>query len=766
MKKRLREHLPFSIRLLFRRLIVVCVGKSVRIIGDLLNIATANGLDLRRELPWDMTRGLVRTGFAPDATPALPAADSATDGNSPRQLIAQDFLLLMDVIAGNSNSANGSGQRPRTSIIIPVFNKLDYTFQCVRSLLREIDFHETEVIIINNGSEDETARVLSHMPGLVQVINNRENVGFVHACNQGAAVARGEYLVFLNNDTVVQSGWLKHLVETVESDPSVGAVGSMLLYPDGRLQEAGAVIWIDGSGWNYGRGKDPRDKRFTFKREVDYCSGASLLVRRELFEELGGFDRRYAPAYYEDADLCFGIRSLGYKVVYQPLSRIIHYEGITAGTSTESGFKRYQDINRFKFAGKWQSILQQEHLANDPYHVEQAANRGRGPRIMVFDEMIPTPDKDSGSLRMSMILKSLTKIARPVFVPLFPAQSQREYESLLEREGIEIVHRADYKRVLKDGEFFAAILSRPAIADAVLPAIRKIDRNIKIVYDTVDIHFLRLQREYELTKDESFAAEALMLKKQETRLASASDQVWCVTPDDKEVLAKESPPAKITVIPNIHALHERGKKFDEREGILFIGNFNHRPNKDAVHFFMDEINCLIQQAVPGMKFYIVGSYMPDEIKSYLSENVLPLGFVPDVDDLFHQCRVFISPLRYGAGMKGKIGQALSYGLPVVTTAIGAEGIKLRHDHDALIADDAEAFAKQVVRVYLDSELWQKLSDNGYKHIAENFAPPAIEKRIQAAIGELYRKPRPADKPVDAREQIQTVPQINQVNGRL
>ncbi len=748
MGKSFRYNLPSSLRKSARQLIVGIVARVVRFTNDVLNIAVTNGLDLKQELTPYVKESLASVLGALPPAQLNAMQDAAGQPNAPRSLNARDFLFLMDVIAAAANKPEASQKAVRASIIIPVFNQLDYTFQCLQALMREVDLQTDEVIIVNNASEDDTEFVLSHMKGFVRFINNSENKGFVHACNQGAKLARGKHLIFLNNDTMVQAGWLNNLVDTVERDSAIGAVGSMLVYPDGRLQEAGGIVWIDGSGWNYGRGESTEDRRFKFAREVDYCSGASLLVRKEIFECLGGFDERYAPAYYEDADLCFGVRSLGFKVVYQPMSRVMHYEGITAGTDIESGYKQYQEINRSKFVEKWCEVLREEHLENDADQVEIAANRKAGPRVMVFDDMYTSPTRDAGSLRMTIILKILARMGRVVFVPV-GSQLLPESEYLLAKEGIEVAHLANYKSILKKGDFQTVILSRPAVGDGLLSTIRKLDRTIKIIYDTVDIHFLRLQREHELTGDESFAAEAALLKKQETRVAAASDQVWCVTNDDKETLEREAPAANVQIIPCIHALHERGATFEERDGLLFIGNFGHRPNKDAVHYFMQKIYPLIREEVPDMKFYIVGSNTPEELRAYQSSNVQVMGYVEDVDSLFHKCRVFVSPLRYGAGMKGKIGQALSYGLPIVTTAIGAEGIGLEHDHSAFVADDAESFAAAVLQIYRSKELWQRLSDSGYKHIEENYTPAIVEAGIHKALAELSR---PVKAPFEALPQ--------------
>jgi len=251
--------------------------------------------------------------------------------------------------------------RPKVSIVIPVYNKALYTYNCLLSVLREDAHIQREVIVIDNASSDETPDLLARLQGAVQVVHNQENNGFVGACRQGAALALGEFILFLNNDTQVRPGWLANMLKVMERNPLVGLTGSKLIYPDGMLQEAGGIIFSDASGCNYGRREDPTLPYFNFSRAVDYCSGASLMIRKSLWEQLGGFDLRYAPAYYEDTDLCFAARAAGYLVWYCHDSEVIHHEGITAGTDLNCGFKAYQNINREKFIAKWRNVLETQH---------------------------------------------------------------------------------------------------------------------------------------------------------------------------------------------------------------------------------------------------------------------------------------------------------------------------------------------------------------------------------------------------------------------
>ena len=259
----------------------------------------------------------------------------------------------------------------RVSIVIPVFNKALYTYNCLLTLLACDQEIGQEIIVVNNASTDETKTLLAHFEGRrLQCIDNKENNFFVQACRQGADIAIGEFILFLNNDTQVMPGWLSSMIRMMETDPKIGITGSKLIYPDGRLQEAGGIIFSDANGCNYGRLQDPSLPVFNQSREVDYCSGASLMIRKTLWEQLGGFDMRFSPAYYEDTDLCFAARQAGYRVMYCYESEVIHHEGITAGTDLTQGYKAYQVVNKEKFIQKWSAVLTQHHLpSHTPFDI-------------------------------------------------------------------------------------------------------------------------------------------------------------------------------------------------------------------------------------------------------------------------------------------------------------------------------------------------------------------------------------------------------------
>jgi GT2 family glycosyltransferase len=262
---------------------------------------------------------------------------------------------------------------PSVSIIIPSYNGIALTEACIRALQENLPADlRCEIIVVDDASTDDTPqrmRRLADRDPRIKSERNAQNQGFVATCNRGAELATGDVLVFLNNDTLPQAGWLEPLLEVFEDHPDAGAAGGKLVYPDGRLQEAGGVIFSDASAANFGRGDLEIDAPlYNYLREVDYVTGALIATPRALFEKLGALDLRYRPIYYEETDYCFRMREAGYKVYYQPASLVIHLEGVTCGTDPGGGQKRYQVLNRQKFAERWRDALRRQ--PDNPNHFD------------------------------------------------------------------------------------------------------------------------------------------------------------------------------------------------------------------------------------------------------------------------------------------------------------------------------------------------------------------------------------------------------------
>ena len=632
--------------------------------------------------------------------------------------------------------------RVEVSIIIPFFNHVHDTLACIESVGRLTDGRSYEIIVVDDASTDESAALIRRIEGLV-LIRNHQNVGFLGSCNRGAAAARGDFLVFLNNDTVVSPGWLEALARTFKDVPEAGYVGAKLVYPDGRLQEAGSIIWQDASGWNYGKFDDAGHPRYNYTREVDYCSGACVMVPRHLFHELGGFDNRYAPAYYEDTDLAFRIRHAGHKVIYQPTAIITHHEGLTSGTSLDSGVKSYQRINQSKFRERWEPRLASH--APQPTGVRDlnAYTRrmdliSRG-HILVIDAHLLAPDRDCGSLRMMELIRSIRRRGHHVtFIPQNLVVSSPYLENL-QSIGVEVIHHPYYPSIIeylkKHGrEIDLAIISRFDVAARHMASVRQLAPQAKVVFDTVDLHYLRKEREAQVTKDHVLLLAAADRKRKETRLAYRADLTLVVSGIEKEFLEKECPGIDVRVLPTIFP-HEQAPipGFEGRRDIVFIGGFEHAPNHDAVLFFAREIFPRVHQRIPEAMFLVIGPDPTPEILQLASPSIQILGYVPDVKPIFGQARISVAPIRFGAGVKGKVNQSMALGVPTVITSIAAEGMYLTHEHDTMIADDPATFANAVVRLYRSRELWERLSVNGKANVRKHFSVEASSHRIDELL---------------------------------
>ena len=630
-----------------------------------------------------------------------------------------------------------SQEAPYVSIIIPVFNKASFTLACLDSLARHQTQYAFEVIIIDNASSDATAHIISSVDG-IRYIRNKTNTGFVEACNKGADLAKGEVLVFLNNDTLVQDGWLDNLVGPLE-DESIGLVGSKLIYPDGSLQEAGGVIFSDASGHNYGKHRSSGDFAFNFRRDVDYCSGASIAIATEYFKKLGMFDMRYAPAYYEDTDLAMKVHKSGKRVVYEPASVLVHIEGGTSGTDITSGFKRYQAINHKKFLKKWTKELAANHSAPGT-NIEIARHYGKKPKqLLVVDSIVPEANRDSGSLRMTKILESGIKLGYKVTLIADNLVATLPYTSDLQRLGVEVVYGADVNirkfYAERQDMYDAVILSRPLTVAWHIDLARAFQTKAKIFYDTVDLHYLRVGRNAELEKNKALAKEATLWKELEFSLMDESDVTLVVSTAEKELLAKSKPSTKVKIISNINPSQtgvENTPSFDDRSGLLFIGS-SHPPNEDAMVWFVKKILPIIQKSLPGIELTILGSNPSKTLLDLQSNTVTVPGFIDDVSPYFHNARLFVSPLRFGAGVKGKITQAISFGLPIVGTDMSVEGTNMNPGVDCLTAETATDFAAAVVKLYTDQKLWEKTQKHELKTYNDYFSEEAGLAALKDAL---------------------------------
>ncbi len=633
--------------------------------------------------------------------------------------------------------------QPRVSIIIPVFNQYRMTMFCLRSLLEHSADVAYEVILADDASTDDTATIEQRVEG-IKVKRGSANLGFVRNCNAGAELATGEYLLFLNNDTGLTDGWLSSLVRTLDQHPGAGVVGPKFLCGDGTLQEAGGIVWDDASGWNYGRMDDPGEPAYNYLREVDYVSGACLLVRCSLWQKLDGFDTRYAPAYYEDTDLCFAAREAGYLVLYQPTSVVFHFEGVSNGTDLKSGIKQHQIENQKAFASKWQTVLRRDHFPSGQ-SVFQARDRSRYRRtILVIDHYVPSYDKDAGSRSTWQYLQLFVEMGYNVkFIGanFFPHQP---YTGDLQQMGVEVLVGESMSRNLDSwlqchaADIHAVYVHRPHVAEQFLGSLGKMQPRPTLLYFGHDLHYLRKQRELEVSDDSSVRGEAADWRRREYRVFEQMDHVYYPSQVEVDEILGNVPDLPVRAIPLYLVEEVPLPEYSpvEREGMLFVGGFNHPPNSDGVRWFIEQILPLVQARAPDLALHLVGSNMPHEIQQLKKRGIVVHGYLDDtaLREMYARMKMVVVPLRFGAGVKGKVIEALQQGVPLVSTSVGAEGLP-GADRVMHIADDPASFAEKILAVNAGNPQVNEMLQAYSGYLSAHFSKARARDIIRMDFGE-------------------------------
>ncbi|MDH5667352.1 MAG: glycosyltransferase [Nitrospira sp.] len=630
---------------------------------------------------------------------------------------------------------------PDVSIIVPAYNHALVTFTCLQSLCETPTAVGYEVIVIDDSSSDETPIMLQAMEN-IRTIRHHTNRGFIESSNEGARAARGKYLLFLNNDTVVLPNWIDELSRTFELFPDAGLVGGKLLYPDGRLQEAGAIVWNNGDAMNYGRYDDADKPEYCYLRDVDYCSGACLLIKKDLFEQLGGFHTAFKPAYCEDADLAFRIKQTGKRVLYQPLAQIVHFEGTSSGTDILTGAKQHQRINQAKLFEEWKTMLAQHGNPGENAHLER--DRGMSKHVLLIDSWTPTPDQDSGSIRVMDYIRIFQKLRYQVTFCADHMTFDERYTPDLQRRGVHCLY-PPYTRSLptflkQEGQKYDVILScRPDVTEKYLQAFRQHAPQAVVLYETVDLHYVREEREAVIEGSKPLTEQAAVRKRQEFHIMESVDCTIVVSEQERQCILKELPDANVAVVSNAHDVHTSPYAFTERRDLCFLGGFQHAPNVDAARYLVQEVLPLVKHAIPDVKVYLIGSRVPKTVQNMASEDVIVTGYVPDLGRYLSRCKISVNPLRFGAGVKGKILSSMAYGLPCVGTTLCFEGMDLRDGEDVLIADDPSHMCEVIVALYHNEVLWSKLSHNGRAVLATRYSLAVAQRQVEELLEHLHDK---------------------------
>jgi len=707
---------------------------------------------------WRAVRQAVSYQLHPSASP-FPRPSLDTARNDPRR-ISIDTIPSSAAPVEELSLDFATPATPAVSIIIVTFNQVALTAECLQSLSGIAGTVPFELIVIDNASTDGTRHLLRERVRGARLVLNDDNRYFADACNQGAAIARGRTLLFLNNDTRVSPTFLESLLSTADSHDRIGAVGAKLLRPDGRLQEAGAILWRDGSSLGYGRGDEPRSDEYMFRRDVDFASAACLLVKSDLFSSLGGFCDSYRPLYCEDSDLCMKIRKAGYRVVFDPFAEVVHAE---YGTSGRERAEEWMRLNQERFKKKWSQSLERQAIArpDDRLEVLRARSTASAGAVFAIDERLPAYDRGGGYPRMFQLISCLIELGYQVTVGCAqPASTGDPRVQELRKLGIEVLARETIASRLADGGglYDVILLSRPRVFAAYHKIVRRRAPRAKVLYDSEALWHRRVLVEAELDRYPlvdypgapskwDLRKEAADLLKTETEAVRGADAVIAVTEDEARQVTRLGGRGRVFTVPTIHEKLTFGpdvRSFEARSGILLVGGFfdNMRsPNTDAALYFVLEVLPRIRERIPGVELHIAGCQPPKILREVVGRNAT-LWADPSVAALralYFRTRLAVAPQRFGSGVKHKVTEAMSLGLPLVASTAGAEGSGLSNGESACVADDPATFAEGVVALYTRPDLWLRFATRAHELAIARFSRDAVMPEIDRMITEVMSR---------------------------
>ena len=678
-------------------------------------------------------------------TPARPVLDTVDPGLG-RRVALTDAALVWDALMRNGvRLAFAPVPEPEVSVVIVARDArhllaLTLYRLCAQQPLAGVPF---EVILVDNASAPETRALYPRLDG-VTLIENAENTGFGPACNAGAARARGRFVLFLNPDVDLMPGAMAAMVAAFREHADVGIVGARLVFPGGYLQESGAGFRDDaGLTHPHGRGDpDPFAPAQAATRDVGYVSGAVLMIERALFEALRGFDPLFAPAYYEDTDLCLRCHQAGRRVLVQPRATAIHYENATSARRED--VEALLDRNRARFLDRHRSALFEQGpqpragatLDHDPWRL----------RVLYVDDRVPHLDLGAGLPRANAILNAMAGLGyRVTFFPNYeadPEEAQR-YRDLDAR--IEISHAEGdegFARLIAERRDHYDVLwvSRPHNILFVLQVLdaqgldpRGFVRS-RVVFDSEALFALRDFVTAAATEGSAVAADLAWQAEREARRFGLADAVVCVSPAEARVLARYGA-CNVSVLGHALAVPEApGPDFSERAGFVFVGALGRegQPNVDSLDWFFRSVWPLVRAALPEASLTIVGAIADTVRERFARDGVRVTGRVPDTEPYLDAARVFLAPTRFAAGIPHKVHEAVARGLPCVATPILADQLGWDDATGLLARDwrDADGFAAALVRLHEEAELWRAVRAAGLARIRADCDPAAFAAAIR------------------------------------
>ena len=623
---------------------------------------------------------------------------------------------------------------PLISVVLVLHNQAHLSYACLKSLLEQQNVG-IEVILIDNASNDQTSKLLSRVHG-ARIERNRENLHFLEAANQGASFARGEYILFLNNDMILLSAALATAIGVCRNESRVGAVGAKLIRADGRLQEAGSEIFSDGTTSGRLLGQDPFDSSIHSRCDVDYCSGAFLLTPRDLFFDLRMFDVAYKPAYYEDVDYCVRLQEYGYRVIYDPNVAAIHLQHASADSASQA--RELMTRNRELFVKRHASYLAKKKTSSS---VSTASSKRH---ILMIDDFLPQAARGQGQPRTIRILESIGKLNCKVSLLGLNDQSQQQVSELTKKfpfiENAAQMQGENLHRFLTEHheKFSHIFVSRPTnmeIVQAIRTSDPKLFRSSRIIYDAEAVFALRDIGLRSIRDHIEFSPQEVdQIVQIELALARSADFVLTVSDSEFMRFTKLGSHA-IFKLAHVAAVATDLAPFDQRAGIISLGPIIdiNTPNFDGAKWFIENVIPYLspQLIEAGIKF---GGLIDRKLAGELARPGFNcVGLVQDATSFYNQARVFVAPFRYGAGIPLKVVEAAAAGVPCVVSSLAAEQLGWREGIEYLVGRTPKEFAKQIALLHSNFQLWSEIQQAAQERVRRDFGSEAFDRTLRTVL---------------------------------
>jgi GT2 family glycosyltransferase len=700
--------------------------------------------DMNERVRNDVNSGTVRDAFAhlrlvglrenlpycpPDARPAL-------DESATREAFLKKARADLALFARQKLNFTPAAA-PALSVIMVAFNRFELTMRSLASLRRNFA-GDVELIVVDNDSTDETRRLSEYVIG-AKIIRAESNFGFLRACNLALAQVTAPALLYLNNDVELGFGAIAAALARLGSAADIGAVGAKITRSNGSLQEAGSIIWNEGTTVGYMRDASPLGPEANFVRDVDYCSAVFLLCRTALVRELGGFDEAFAPAYFEDADLCVRMIHAGFRVVYDPAVTLEHLEFGSAVT-TEASMALMRRGRRI-FKQKHAEFLAGQCTPGEQ-NVVRARSRSGKPPLLFIEDTVPLRRLGSGFVRSNDIVRGI--VAAGYEVHVFPINgAPYDFMSLYGDlpEEVEVLADRDFQTLPKflaerQGLYDVIWVARTHNFARMLPLLQRAGE--RLILDTEAVASGRAATRAALA-GEAFDMKAAMVR--ELTDISAADKVLAVNAREAALL-QQAGAGNVAVLGTARAVAPIPAGFGERAGLLFVGAMHQAdsPNLDSLRWYMKEIlPALAAEMGEAPVLHVAGHVAHGvELGGVARHPKIKLhGEVGSLTPLYGAARLFIAPTRFAAGTPYKIYEAASFGLPCVATALLAGQLGWADGVELLAAgtNDAAGFARQIARLYRSEALWRALRDSALARLETENGVTAFEMAIRGILVE-------------------------------